>query len=119
MGKLKKKSKCSRYFDWKIFATAGAVLSVLFGIWKVDDRYLKAEDGAQLEQRVVQTLQKFQDKLDYKMQRDRMDQIKDQERKLRTQQRATPKNKDIIIDLDELTREKVKVEDRLKELEKK
>lgn len=116
---IKKKGWRSWCVDWRMVTYAGAVLAVLFGIWKIDDRYLKAEDGTLLENRVVQTLEKWQDKMEYKALRDRMDTLKDQERKLKMQQRAAPNNKDVQEDMKDVVVEQRKIEDRLRELEKK
>jgi len=109
--------------DWKWVPIVGGILAILFGIWKVDDRYAKCEDvKAKLQEqevRVVQTLEKFQDKLDYKTQRDRLDAVKDQSRAVRIQMKKLPNDLDLKEQLSDLERERMKIEDRLRELEKK
>ena len=104
--------------NWKWIPTLTAVLGLLFLVWKLDDRYLKAEDGQKLEIKIVQTLEKFQDKMDYKTQRDRSESLKDQERQIKIQMKKTPNDPELKEQLDETIIEQKKVQDRIKELEK-
>ena len=110
-------------FSWQWVPVVGGILAILFGILKWNEGIAKTDQVKEslnhLETMVVQTLEKFQDKMDYKIQRDRLDNLKDQEIKLKTQQRSMPTNAEIKEDLEEVKKEKIKVEEKIKELEKK
>jgi len=109
--------------DWKWIPIVGGILAVLFGIWKIDDRYAKCEQVEKQfvgqEQKVVQTLDKFQEKIEYKFQRDRLDTIKDQSRQVKIQMKKAPNDPDLQEQVEDLAQERAKVERRIEELEKK
>lgn len=109
--------------NWKWVSIAGGILAILFGIYKIDDRYAKCDAvEKQLiaqEQKVAGALDKFQDKLDYKFQRDRLDTIKDQTRQLKMLQKKSPNDEDLKEQTDELDKERSNVEQKLRDLEKK
>jgi len=109
--------------DWKWISIAGGILAILFGVWKIDDRYAKCDEVSKQfvvqEKRVVETLDKFQNKLDYKFQRDRLDTVKDQTRQMKILQKKSPNDAELKEQISDLEKEREGIEKRLQELEKK
>lgn len=109
--------------SWKWVSVAGGVLALLFGVWKVDDRYAKCEQVEKelrsQEQKVVQTLDVFKRQLDYEGQYKRLETVKDQQRQNRMLLKKMPNDPELREQEEELRQERAKIENRLIELEKK
>lgn len=96
-----------------------AILVLMGSFYAIDGRFAKSEELKKQEAQIVKTLEQFQNKLEGKSLRDRVDTLRDQKRQLRIMMKKDPKDMELKDQYDEVEKETTVVKDKLNELEKK
>ena len=104
---------------WDTVKYVATILALMGAFYGIDGRYAKSEDMKKQEQQTVKTLEMFQDKLEQKYLRDRLDSLKDQSRQIRILQRKEPNDIDLKDQAKDIESEIGNTKKRLTDLENK
>jgi hypothetical protein len=99
---------------WQIIAGVATVVTVIVGIFSIDDRYATGKDLQRLEVKTVQTLEQFGKEQDQKYMMQRYDSLNDLSYKYKALQKTHPTDQNIKQDLMRIEEEKSKLRQQLK-----
>jgi Tfp pilus assembly protein PilO len=106
----------SRTF-WNYAKGLGVVLALFGAFYSFDDRYVKSEELKKQEQQTVKTLEQFQNKLENKFLRDRLDTVNDQKRQIKIMIKKDPSDTDLKEQYNEVDKEAASIKMKLDALD--
>ena len=117
--KITKEPEVNSNLFWNMVKGLTVLLGLLGAFYAIDSRFASSEDLKKQEQQTVKTLEMFQDKMEEKFLRGRLDTLQDQKRQLKIMIKKTPGDTDLQEQITETDKEIGTVKNKLDTLDKK